>query len=253
LRTIVSPFGFKRILLVALLAATALYLCIGKLAGDVLALRRPSYPPRVQFGPRLVSSSELRSGRNVLRSSKPRAEFMVLVREKQLQDLLASLRDLQWAFNDDLEHGYDYVSVPPFFFPPCAPERELSYVPISCFTYSASRSSFLKRPLRLTFKTRSMHSSQRDPRSPRQPLGWSQKSIGMSQHTSTWKRQRSVGRGSSREAGSHTQAVKRTAKCVGECFHPLFERSVLSQTRMDVLHFFHQVHVWTHLPASTPC
>jgi hypothetical protein len=47
------------------------------------------------------------------RSARPRAAFVSLVRERNLADLLPSLRDIQWAFNDDLEHGYDFVS--PFF------------------------------------------------------------------------------------------------------------------------------------------
>jgi hypothetical protein len=44
------------------------------------------------------------------RTPKPNAKFVILVRERELASLLPSIRDLQWAFNDDLKNGYDYVS-----------------------------------------------------------------------------------------------------------------------------------------------
>lgn len=43
------------------------------------------------------------------RTAKPRAAFVALVRERQLDGLLSAMRDIQWAFNDDLDNGYDYV------------------------------------------------------------------------------------------------------------------------------------------------
>ena len=51
----------------------------------------------------------LGDARNPDRAAKPRAAFVVLVRERQLNGLLSTLRDIQWAFNDDAEHGYDFV------------------------------------------------------------------------------------------------------------------------------------------------
>lgn len=54
-----------------------------------------------------ISKSDLASGRNANRTAKPRAAFVVLIRERQLSEILPTLRDIQWAFNDD--HAYDYV------------------------------------------------------------------------------------------------------------------------------------------------
>jgi hypothetical protein len=58
-----------------------------------------------------VKSSELAEQRNSNRSAKPKAAFVVFVRERNLNQLLPSIRDIQWAFNDDVEHGYDYVII----------------------------------------------------------------------------------------------------------------------------------------------
>jgi alpha 1,2-mannosyltransferase len=43
------------------------------------------------------------------RTPKPRAAFVALVRERNLDGLLNTMRDVQWAFNDDPASGYDYV------------------------------------------------------------------------------------------------------------------------------------------------
>lgn len=48
--------------------------------------------------------------RNPHRSPKPRAAFVSLVRESNLDMMLTTIRDLQWVFNDDAETAYDYVS-----------------------------------------------------------------------------------------------------------------------------------------------
>lgn len=63
--------------------------------------------PTVLFSRQKSSISTIH---NPARSLKPNAKFVILVRERELAGLLPSIRDLQWAFNDDLEHGYDYVS-----------------------------------------------------------------------------------------------------------------------------------------------
>ncbi|UZJ55179.1 hypothetical protein CBS101457_004499 [Exobasidium rhododendri] len=57
-------------------------------------------------------------GRNHNRSTKPRAAFVSLIRERNLNELLSSLRDIQWAFNDDLEHGYDFIFLSEIPFTP---------------------------------------------------------------------------------------------------------------------------------------
>ena len=49
------------------------------------------------------------SNSNPRRIARPRAAFVVLVRDRQLGELLPSIRDIQWAFNDDPEHCYSYV------------------------------------------------------------------------------------------------------------------------------------------------
>lgn len=74
-------------------------------------------PDRVQDGEKrryinkatASNSDSILAGRNPNRSAKPRAAFVILIRERQLGEILPSIRDIQWAFNNDPEHGYDYV------------------------------------------------------------------------------------------------------------------------------------------------
>lgn len=43
------------------------------------------------------------------RSPKPKAAFVALVRERNLDGMLQTMQDLQLTFNDHPDHGYDYV------------------------------------------------------------------------------------------------------------------------------------------------
>jgi hypothetical protein len=114
---------------------------------------------------------------NPNRTPKPRAKFVILVRERELADLLPSIRDLQWAFNDDLEHGYDYVSVQTICF------RTEKFA-----EGDTSRFSFPRSLLATISRTRYQTFSPSDLQSHKLNLDWYQRKIGTYLLISTWER-----------------------------------------------------------------